>query len=428
MAEAALTLRKSTIFLILQLFYMKRILRWIPSILFALLMVSMFASGDYRTVYMMPMSAVGAYVCQRLQADLVDYFKKNVAQFRTGGSTALIKWLLSPQNRSGFVQINPEAPILGKKRGVAFRTESPFCFNLCSLNVLCTEERETFTPEDGEITFDLTDPPYRHCDSEGNPVLLRFTEDEMMKYCKNDDTTWMRNKIARYLLRWEEALDKVLSTIISAHVGTNHLGASVTNIPIFTSGNTFTPNMSVLNPEALWYINQLYQDIGHDGQFAMIGGTIINKIAQFKSWATANAAGVDMSKQDAINPYPFYDRHFNPIYGQSDFLILAPGTVQLVTWNKYKGEKRREVTNLYTKGTVTLPTTGLQVDFHWKYDPDCEIFTFEPTLSAELAVVPAGGCTGVGGGVDFAAVNGIMRIHDCGLQPLVPACPDGASS
>jgi hypothetical protein len=398
--------------------------RFISFIVFISLGLVAFATGhDATGATIAGFAPVGTYVCQRLQTDLEAYYGKNLAKFRTLGSTALIKWLLSPQNRSGFQQINVES-IPGKKRGVAFKVDAPYCYELCRLDVDCTNEDIVYAdPETKEMTFDLTEDPFRHCDDEGNPVLLRFTEEDMMKYCTTSDTAWMQEQIFRYLLRFEEALDKALSVALNTVIGTNANAESITDIPLFTSGNTFTPNLSVLNPEGMWYINQIYNDIGNEGQFALIGGTIMNKLIQFNKWTGLNAAGVDMSKADPINPYPFYDRNFNTVFGQSDLILLYPGPVQLVTWNKYKGEKRRAVTNLYTKSTVVLPNTGLEVDYKWKYDPDCEIFTFEAFLHAILAANPAGGC-----GVNMEGVNGILRIHDCGAQPIIPACADQASS
>lgn len=404
---------------------MKRFLRWLPAILILIAgTIYSFCTGhNDHVIYLMPFAPIGTYVCQRLQTDLLAYYGKNAAQFRTLGSTALIKWLLSPQNTAGFQRINVES-IPGKKRGVAFRVDNPYCFNLCALDVDCTTENIQYVdPETQEITFDLSDTPWRHCDSDGNPVKLRFTEADMMKYCTMDDTTWIKNQIFRYLMRFEEAFSAALTAVLNTQVGTNGKAEAITNLPIFTSGNTFTPNLSVLNPEAIWYLNQLYQDIGNDGQFAMIGGTILNKIVQFMKWTGLNGAGVDMSKVPAINPYPFYDRNFNSVFGESDFLMISPGAVQLVTWNKYRGEKARAVTDLYTKSTIVLPTTGLTVDYKWFYDPACEEWTFEVFLYAELAVVPAGGC-----GSNLEGVNGIIRIHDCGNQPIEPACPPSASS
>jgi hypothetical protein len=369
----------------------------------------------------MPFGAAIPYACQNLQTDLVNFYQQNAPQFRTLGQTSFLRWLLSPQNTSGFERINVES-IPGKKRGVAFRTETPFCYSLCNVANPCNDPDTQFIEvEDEQIVFDLTGPEFRHCDDQGRPVKLRFNEEELMKYCLDDDTTWIRNKIIRYLMRFEEALDKALAMIIETQVGTNHTGAAITDVPIFTTGTNFNPAMVALNPEAQWYIQHLFTEIGLDGQFGLIGGTIISKLAQYTKWAALNDAGVDMSKVDAMNPYLFYNRNFNEIFGERDMLLAAPGATQLVTWNKYKGEKRRSVTDLYTKATVTLPRTGLEVDFKYFYDYDCEVWVYEAFLHAELATVPPGGCAGIVG-YDLSDVNGLIRIHDCGAQPLVPEC------
>lgn len=373
----------------------------------------------------MPMGNIGTYVCRNLQASLLDYFGRNASQYRTLGSVSFIKWLLSPQNTNGFKKISSDIQgVPGKKRGVAFRVDAPYCYTLCALAVDCTTNNVQYVdPASQEIVFDLTNPPFRHCDDQGRPVKLRFKEADLEKYCTIENTGWIRDQILRYLLRFEEALDGALTTLLNAEVGNNGNDEAITNVPIFTAANAYTPNMAALNPEAMWYIQQVYSDLGLEGQFGMIGGTIINKIAQYNKWATWNGAGLDMSKADAINPYLFYNRNFNTTFGQQDFIIAAPGAQQLVTWNKYKGERVRGVTDLYSKGTIVLPTTGLEVDWKWAYDFDCEEWVYEAFLHAELATVPKGGC-----GDNLANVNGIIRVHDCGIQPLVPVCPEEAEA
>lgn len=402
-----------------------KVLLGITSLVIGVLFFSWIKPEGTDAVYAMPFGALGTYACQRLQAGLVEFFGKNIATYRTLGSVSYIKWLLSPQNTAGFRKISNDIQgVPGKKRGVAFRVDGPFCFSLCALNVTCTTNNIQYVdPQSQEIVFDLSNPPFRHCDSQGRPVRLRFKEADLEKYCTQTNTEYISEQIFRYLLRFEEALDAALTTILNGQIGTNAQGEAITNVPIFTAANAYTPNMAALNPEAMWYLDQLYKDIGQDNQFGMLGGTIINKIAQYQKWTTWNGAGLDMSKADAINPYLFYNRNFNSTFGQSDFIIAAPGAQQLVTWNKYKGERVRGVTDLYSKGTIILPTTGLEVDWKWWYDYDCEEWMFEAFLHAELATVPAGGCT-----EEMEGVNGIMRVHDCGAQPLVPACPDQASS
>jgi hypothetical protein len=411
---------------------LKNVLRWIPCITIAFFTL-IYPHISHATNHVIPglaglknvnsapqwmdIGAIAAVACRSLQVRLVDYFGRNISKYRIGGSTSFIKWLYSPQNTAGFKRIDVQS-IPGKKRGVAFRVDLPFCFSLCALNVDCrTENIQYLDPTSGEMVFDLVNPPFRHCDSGGNPVKLRFKESDLEKYCTETDQSFIQDKISQYLLEWEMGLDKVLTTAISTKIGTDTAGNAITTTPIFVQGNNSVPGVAALNPASIWYMDQVFSDIGLEGQYALIGGTIVSKIADYKKWASANSTGVDLSKYDANNPIPFYDRNFNATFGQSDMIAMAPGTVQLVTWNKYKGEKARAVTNLYSKGTVVLPTTGLEVDWKWTYDFDCEEWIFEAFLYAELAVVPGGGC-----GTNDLTVNGLIRFHDCGDAPLVPVC------
>jgi len=367
----------------------------------------------------MPMGSAIAYACRSIQGNLITYFGKNVASLRTMGDTAYLKWLISPLNTNGFRKISNDIEgVPGKKRGVAFRVDAPFCFDLCAITTTCETEYETVTSLDQEMVFDLTNPPFRHCDAGGDPVKLRFTETELERFCTETDTSYITDKISRYLLAWEEALDKALTATLTPHIGTNAVPDALTELPFFTASTSFTPNMAALNPEAIWALNQIYANMGGSGQYAIIGGAIVPKIASYSKWATFNAAGIDLSKMDSMTPYPAYDRNFAATFGDTDFILFTPGAQQLVTWNKYKGEKQRSVTNLYSKGTIALPRTGLEVDWKWWYDYDCEVWTFEAFLHAELATVPPGGCT-----VAVAGVNGIIRVHDCGGIPIIPECP-----
>lgn len=353
---------------------------------------------------------IGTYACRDLQVDLVDYFGKNSPEFKTLGSTSLLKWLLSPQNTSGFKPIDVES-IPGKQRGVAFMVDTPYCFDLCSLTADCTVARTAVIPASGEIVFDLVGDPFRVCDGDGAPTKLTFKYADMMRYCTKDDTTWMKNQIMRYIMQFEKALDKAITSQLKLQIPADW----TKSVPLFIKNNT--TNTAVLNPEGLFSLNQLYQNMGMDGQYGVVGGQIVNKMELFKAWACCNNAGVDMSKKDASTPWAFYDRNFDSIFGTNELVMLAPGTSQLVTWNLYKGEKAKEVTDLYTHGTIVFPATGVKADYEWVFDYNCKTWTFEIFLYAELAVVPAGGCG------DAATSNGLIQITDCGNTPVIPDCP-----
>lgn len=362
----------------------------------------------------MPFGNIGTYACRALQAKYVDFFKENSAEFKTGGDTSLIKYLLSPQNTRGFKKIDVQS-IPGKKRAVAFLVDNPYCFSVCSPAVTCQTEKEVLSNPSSELVFDLTSNAFRVCDGEGNPVVLEFSREDLAKYCTETDQSYIQRHIMRYLMRFEEELDRKIGELLLTYVGTNINAEAITTLPFFAL-NSIT-NSHVLNPDALWWLDQNYQDIEGKGQYALIGGKIINKILANLKWSGLNSAGIDLTKVDDLNPYAYYNKNFNGTLGQDSFLQLAPGAVQLVTWNKYKGEFNKSVTDLYSNGTIVLPTTGLEIDWTWRYDYDCEVWRFEASLHAELAVNKPGGCG------YLSSTNGIIRYQDCSDGIMPPVCP-----
>lgn len=363
----------------------------------------------------MPFAAIGTYACKALQAQLIEFYGNNAAEFRTLGSVGLLKFLKSPQNTRGFRQIDVES-IPGKKRAIAMMVDNPFCFDICSLAADCNTTRIENSNPAQEVVYDLTSDPYRVCndDSPGVPEVLTFDEEDLMRYCTITDFSYITRQIARYNKRFIESLDARIATLAAAGVGTNGAGDATTDLKFFTT-NADT-GQSNLNATAVFFLNQYWKDAGNDGQFALLGGQKLAMIAEFKKWQGLNAMGVDLNNIDEEIPFIYYDRNFDSELGANDFLQVAPGSMQLVTWNKFKGEKRRSITDLYTHGTFIDPATGIEVDYMWYFDYKCGKWTYEPFLYAELAVNRAGGC-----GPNLEGVNGIIRIHDCS-DPAVPMC------
>lgn len=366
----------------------------------------------------MPFSAIGTYACRALQAKLTEFYGMNAAEFRTLGSIGLLKFLNSPQNTRGFRVIDVES-IPGKKRAIAMLVDNPFCFDLCALTADCNTTRVESTNPAQEVVFSLDGPEYRVCDtpsgeSGSSPVQLTFTEEDLARYCTETDLSYITRQIARYNKRFIESLDQRIFEIAASKVGTNGAGAAVTDLKFFTS-NTDT-SQSNLNAAAVFFLNQLWKDAANDGQFALIGGQKLAMIAEFKKWQGLNAMGVDLGNLNEEIPFVYYDRNSDAILGLNDFLQVAPGAMQLVVWNMFKGEKRRAITDLYTHGTFIDPATGIEVDYRWYFDYKCGKWTYEPFIFAELAVNIPGGC-----GAGLAGVNGIVQIHDCSV--VSAECP-----
>lgn len=355
----------------------------------------------------MPFGSIGTYACQALQAKLTDFYGQNAAEFRTLGSIGLLKFLTSPQNTRGFRQIEVES-IPGKKRAVAMMVDNPFCFDLCALTADCNTTRVENDNPAQEVVFSLDGPEYRVCDADspGSPAVLTFSEEDLMRYCTITDLSYITRQIARYNKRFIESLDQRIFEIAAANVGTNATGGATTDLNFFTT-NADT-GQSNLNAAAVFFLQQYWKNAANDGQFALIGGERVNMLAAFKGWQGLNAMGVDLNNINEEIPYIYYDRNSDSILGTNDFLQVAPGAMQFVSWNMFKGEKRRAITDLYTHGTFIDPATGIEVDYRWYFDYKCGKWTYEPFIFAELAVNAPGGC-----GENLAGVNGIIRIHDC---------------
>jgi hypothetical protein len=365
----------------------------------------------------MSYSALGTYACRALQQKLVDYYGANTAEMKTMGSSALIRWLLSPQNTNGFQQIADgiTQAVPGKKRAVAFAVDQPFCFDVCAIaDVDCNTVRTPTESPTQEIVFDFDGPAFRVCDGEGNPLRLEFDHMTLQKYCTETDTSYITRQIARFNRRFVEAFDKRIGELLETMVGQNKDGESVTRIPFFIN---LTTGMQTINPEAFWFLDQTYRDIGGEGQYGLVGGKILNKIITFQKWAGLSDAGIDLGAIDDVNPYAFYDRFLDATIGINQFFQLSPGAVQLVTFNENIGENNRRVTDLYTHSTFVDQATGLEVDYEWYYEPKCKVWTYEPHLFAELAVARPGGC-----GIPNA--NGVLLIDDCSNGATPPVCAD----
>lgn len=371
----------------------------------------------------MAFSNIGTYACRALQTDLMSFYGANVPAFKTMGSNALTTALLSPQNTSGFQQITDEITGLpravpGKTRAVAFAMDQPYCFDVCSIQgITCQTEHTSLENNTQEIVFDFDrTKPWRPCDANGDPMELKFTDAELQKYCTETNTAYITRKIAAFNKRFLQAFDKRLGELLATKVGQTADGDSLVTMPFFIRHSS---GFVQLNPEAFFGLDKVYSDIGGEGQFMLVGGAGLKKIIQYQKWADLSSAGIDLSQIEDVNPFSYYDRFLDQTIGITNFFQMSPGAVQLVTFNDYVGENRRQITDLYTRSTFIDPVTGLEVDFEWDYDYKCKIWEYKPFLYAELAVVPAGGC-----GIPNA--NGLLRWADCSGLSDVPTCDESS--
>ncbi len=91
-------------------------------------------------------------------------------------------------------------------------------------------------------------------------------------------------------------------------------------------------------------------------------------------------------------------------------MVLEPGASQLVTWNRYLGERAKRVEGVYEHGTITDPFTGLVYDLKSNYDNCADQWVIKLQLRWELFTLPS---NSYAVGDDLNGVNGVFNFRDC---------------
>jgi len=307
-------------------------------------------------------------LCAKLQADLINVAGQNAPSLKRD-RVGYLDALMSAENRAGVEMI--PVPTNGKFRQVQVNyhtrgTESEVnltCSNDCTTSV----ER---TPLEAIITID-------NCiETKG----LLFQEDEMRKLCEGDQV-WVSSVIMSQMNAVNVALNKQLLALQSANFGSFGDGTNFKQVQLFD--NTTNASRAI----AAAQIRHQYDLVGASGAPIMIGGGNLDLFAKVNQIACCNSnTGTDLSRWV---DYQYYnDRFVDSEIGTNEFVVLAPGAVQLVTWNKYVGEyaKRNDV---FEHGTITDPFTGLTYDLKVHYDDCADSWKIKLQLHWALFFIPS---------------------------------------
>ena len=123
--------------------------------------------------------------------------------------------------------------------------------------------------------------------------------------------------------------------------------------------------------------------------------------------ACCNELGFDLARWTDYRYY--YDRFVDGQVGTNEMIMLAPGAVQLVTWNAYVGDyaKRNDV---FEHGTLTDPFTGLPYDIKIHYDDCRDRWSIQFGVHFEVVYLPQ---DGFDQNDDLAGVNYTFNFGDC---------------
>lgn len=107
-----------------------------------------------------------------------------------------------------------------------------------------------------------------------------------------------------------------------------------------------------------------YQYAGFGGTPIVIGGAETQMFANEMRWGNFAASGTDYSKMAAADPFRFYlDKNADTIFGQDNFLAIAPGIAKLVTYNEFGGNIFNGNFGTGEFGQFTIPEFGNDIRF-----------------------------------------------------------------
>lgn len=294
-----------------------------------------------------------AGICERVQTSLNSILGgKSPEVQRT--PVGYLQAITSPQNTAG-VEMVPVDPGTGKKKKVriTYAQRGTEADVVDTQNDDCsTEIEKTPFEEEVEVTSYLR--------TKG----IKFDDNEMRKLCE-PDSQWMSRIVNGEI----DALVRVLNKKLILQQSTNFGKFN----PDISPSTKKTVQMLANSGESARYRGEVeilrdFQKLDVAGRPILIGDGNLDIYTQLQKVGCCNNFGVDLSQGGKFDY--FYDRFLGDIIGgDDDFIGLAPGYVQLMTWNKYVGTYKKE-NGTFAHGTIMDPITGLTFDMKWHFN-DC---------------------------------------------------------
>lgn len=299
--------------------------------------------------------AIGAQkACLQVQQVLDDIAGNNVPTLKFDNFGAL-QWITSTTNTSGFEGLQNQDPG-GKNRTVKiwYWTNPRTAAGTDCTPDICTPGTTT-AQKNAEMTL-------QYCRN----VELTLDEQQFRDFCGPDGATIVESPFAQKQI--QGVINQLLSgidtdavTYMNAHAGNFYGGIA--------------PGKDVLMMKSdggVYYggeteISNDLEDAGYTGQIGgAIGLGILRDYSKAAKLACCDSSGIDFSKSTGSFGY-FSDRRVDTVVGtNSNFFVLAPGAMQLVSKVKWVGPYRDMRSQSEAKTTVMVPVPGggsIPVDF-----------------------------------------------------------------
>jgi hypothetical protein len=343
--------------------------------------------------------AGGTCLCPCVQAALNDIVGRNTYALRRD-RVGTVEFLRSPDNLVGVQALqNIVDPGNGKKKCVTINYYTKACDSSVSSSItddcssgtepapLCTEFEVTHELESQQLVFD---------------------EDHMRLLCAplgTVDNDWIMLQIYAQMNALLVALDKRVLALLLANVGAFMDGRTLKQVQLL---NTINSDAVGPRPWALINFQHEFDEAGLYGVPNVIGGDLVNKYFKAIGLGAVNAAGLDVSKLGGEANF-YFDRFVQSVFGNDEFLVMAPGVAQLVTWSRYVGPYAKKTAS-FEHGQIVDPFTGIPFDLKMHYNDCTDHYYIKLQLAWDVFFIPedaeASEC-------DMHGVSGIFNYQYC---------------
>lgn len=356
----------------------------------------------------MPLLPTTGGLCIPKTGYAVEFFGKNQPLGRENDSTSFLQFLLSQTNLQGLRKLSDDIiGVPGKTRGVKILSPQPMCFSVCANEYNCLTERTPYTPPISVFEYNI-DSRFTPCDGNGDEQALKITASDYAQFCDIDNGLYFKDLIIDYDMRFVKELDKQIVNLLATNITSDPK-----TFPILT--NNTTTGQRVINDEVLLFITELVTDAKMDiSDYVIFGGQIVNLFKAKFGIQTLSTEGVTTVAPGM--PPMYYNRNFDAVFGKNSFVLLPKKAFQLVNWKQYVGS-REALLEKEAYSTKMLPLGNgsfLEVDWLWKWDPECSAYEYMPSVFLELVKSLPGNC-------EDPDVDGIFIISDCNTS-LMQTC------
>lgn len=217
----------------------------------------------------------------------------------------------------------------------------------------------------------------------GSSVKWSIAPHDLIYRCEADEIFFARQ------------LQKYIDVLVRK-INTDSITKAITLVGNFATSGTDTAKVLTTRnaagtdtPDVIEKIRFEYMEMGFMGAPIVFGGseTFYNYFNRMPARCCQTTFGIDIGTLYAQNSLmAVYDRKINSIMGSDELLSIAPGALQLITWNEFKSSRNTMNLPNVVYGTIVDPVTGLEFDYYAEFS--CGTWNFQLKLAHDVVAMP----------------------------------------